>query len=67
MKNPFTALTKDDVEELRRKSVSVTGNGVLYGFTETDVKNACTHLKTLYTGEVRKSFAAKILLLNLIY
>lgn len=69
MKQPFNTLTKADVEKLKRKSISVSyaGRGVTYNFTKSDVENAVKHLETLYTGIVRKSFAAKILLLNEIY
>lgn len=69
MKQPFNTLTKADVEELRRKSISVpcAGSGIYYSFTKSDVENAVKHLETLYTGIVRDSFAAKILLLNEIY
>ena len=69
MKQPFNTLTKADVEKLRRRSISVpyAGRGVTYSFTKADVENAVKHLKTLYTGIVRESFAAKILLLNEIY
>ena len=69
MKNPFSALNKDDVENLRRKAIAVAyaGRGVNYNFTQLDVDNAVKHLQTLYTGTVRASFAAKILLLNEIY
>lgn len=69
MKQPFNSLTKADIEKLRRKSISVpyAGRSVNYSFTKSDVENAVKHLETLYTGIVRKSFAAKILLLNEIY
>ncbi|MDY4097936.1 MAG: hypothetical protein SOY47_14685 [Lachnospiraceae bacterium] len=69
MKKQFNTLTKSDVEMLRRKPVSVASNrdGVLYNFTQTDVDAAIKHLRTLYTGTIKTSFAAKILLLNEIY
>lgn len=69
MKQPFNTLTKAEVEELRRKSISVpyARRGVAYSFTKSDVENAVKHLETLYTGIVRTSFAAKILILNEIY
>lgn len=69
MKQPFNTLTKADVEKLKQKSISVpyAGKCVTYNFTKSDVENAVKHLETLYTGTVRKSFAAKILLLNEIY
>ena len=69
MKQPFNTLTKADVDELRRKSISVpsAGRGVAYSFTKSDIDNAVKHLETLYTGIVRTSFAVKILLLNEIY
>lgn len=69
MKQPFNTLTKADVEKLKRKSISVpyAGRDVTYNFTKSDVENAVKHLETLYTGIVRKLFAAKILLLNEIY
>ena len=67
MKSPYNTLTKADVEKLRRKPIAVYAGGVTYNFTEIDVDNAVSHLQTLYTGDVRKSFAAKILLLNEIY
>ncbi|MCR5728195.1 MAG: hypothetical protein K6G24_12105 [Lachnospiraceae bacterium] len=69
MKSPFNTLTKADVQKLRRKPIAVAyaGRGVTYNFTESDVDDAVKHLETLYTGTVRKSFAAKILLLNEIY
>lgn len=69
MKQPFNTLTKADVEKLKQKSISVpyAGRCVTYNFTKSDVENAVKHLETLYTGTVRKSFAAKILLLNGIY
>lgn len=67
MKKPFNTLTKNDVEKLRRKSLSVTSGGVIYNFTDAELNNAVSHLEHLYGGTVRKSFAAKILLLNKIY
>lgn len=69
MKHPFNALTRADVEKLKVKPISVAnaGSGVTYNFTKSDVDNAVKHLKTLYTGTVRDSFATKILLLNEIY
>ena len=69
MKSPFNTLTKADVQKLRRKPIAVAyaGRGVTYNFTESEVDDAVKHLETLYTGIVRKSFAAKILLLNEIY
>lgn len=68
MKQPFNTLTKSDVETLRRKPIAVAaGKSVAYYFTKTDVDNAALHLETLYKGTIRKSFAAKVLLLNLIY
>lgn len=69
MKSPFNTLTKADVQKLRRKPIAVAyaGRGVTYNFTKSDVDDAVKHLETLYTGTVRKSFAAKILLLNEIY
>ena len=69
MKKPFIALTKDDVETLRRKqmSVPVSKQGVNYNFTSKQMDDAIRHLKTLYTGIVRESFASKILLLNELY
>lgn len=69
MKSPFNTLTKADVQKLRRKPIAVAyaERGVSYNFTESDVDDAVKHLETLYTGIVRKSFAAKILLLNEIY
>lgn len=65
----FNALTKSDVEKLRRKPISVTSNrvGVLYNFTHADVDAAIKNLRTLYIGAIKTSFAAKILLLNEIY
>ncbi len=65
----FNKLTKKDVERLRRKPVSVASkrSAVEYNFTQTDVNDAINHLKTLYTGSVKDTFAAKILLLNEIY
>ena len=69
MKSPFNTLTKADVQKLRRKPIAVAyaGRGVTYNFTESEVDDAVKHLETLYTGIVRKSFAAKILLMNEIY
>lgn len=69
MKHPFNTLTKSDVQELRRKSVSVSNpsNAVVYNFTSADIDGAIKHLQTLYQGTIRASFAAKILLCNEIY
>lgn len=69
MKKPFTTISKADVEMLRRKpmSVSYAGSSVAYGFTKAELDNAVKHLETLYSGTVRRSFAAKILLLNEIH
>lgn len=69
MKQPFNTLTKSDVEWLRRKSISAAyaRRGVTYNFTKSDLYNAVMHLETLYSGTVRTSFAAMILLLNEIY
>ena len=69
MKNPFTNLTKSDVENLRRKSMGITSNqNFIYDFTDINIKNAKEHLGRLYPkGTVRTSFAVKILTLNEIY
>jgi len=69
MKHPFNALTRADVEKLKVKPISVAnaGSGVTYNFTTSQLEDAVNHLKTLYTGIVRNSFAAKILLLNEIH
>ena len=64
----FNTLTKADVEQLRRKSISVpAGKSVVYSISQADIENAVEHLESLYTGIVRISFAAKILILNEIY
>ena len=69
MNKRFEELTLEDVQKLRRKPLSVTnaGDEVKYSFTEEDIDNAVNHLQTLYPGIVRRSFAAKMLLLNEIY
>lgn len=69
MKNNFTDLTKEDVEYLRNKPLSVSEDqkGIYYNFTDTQINDAIKHLKTLYNGEIRKSFAVKILILNKLY
>ena len=64
MKQPFTALTKKDVEKLRR--LTAVGN-TQYSFGKKDVDNAVKHLETLYTGHVQRRFASTILLLNELY
>ena len=69
MKKPFTALTRADVQKLRRKVVAVLPlASVQYAYTKADVEAAVNHLKALYPGcRVTHTFAAKILLLNDIY
>lgn len=69
MKQPFNTLTKADVQTLRRKSLSVPigKQGITYNFTSTQIDNAVQHLKTLYIGGIRESFAVKILVLNELY
>lgn len=65
MKHPFTALTKKDVQWLRKQPAY--GN-CTYHFNAIDVSNARAHLQSLYPNcSVQTSFAAKILLLNEIY
>lgn len=66
MKQPFTLLTKSDVQKLRRKPMVAT-NPVNYNFTQKDIDDAVRHLKTLYKGGITGTFAAKILLNNKIY
>ena len=65
----FNTLTKPDIEKLRRMSIYVpyAGSGVIYSFTKSEVEDAGKYLKTIYTGTVRTSFAAKLLLLNKIH
>lgn len=65
----FTELTKEDVEVLRKKPISVASKekGVKYNFTQKEVDDAREHLETIYEGKVRISFASKIILLNEIY
>lgn len=65
---PFNLLTKMDIEYLRRLPAAVTSNGgVNYCFTAADLAAAKAHIESLYSGCVRLSFAAKILLLDKIY
>jgi len=62
---PFTALTLEDVEKLRRKRAVGSAH---YSFTAAQVEQARLHLQTLYPNcRVQTSFAEKILLLNKIY
>ena len=70
MKHPFTGLTLQDVEILRKKrsSVSSSVGSISYTFTLSDIINAQKHLETLYpSGKVYLTFAERILLLNSIY
>ena len=64
MKQPFTALTKSDVETLRKFTAA---GSTQYNFSEKDIDNAVKHLETLYTGRVQRRFATTILLLNELY
>ena len=64
MKQPFNALTKKDVEKLRRLTAA---GSTQYNFSKSDVDNAVKHLETLYTGRVQRRFATTVLLLNELY
>ena len=66
MKQPFNTLTKEAVERLRIKPMT-TSTPICYNFSQADIDMAVSHLKTLYTGNVTYTFAAKILLNNKIY
>lgn len=62
---PFSALTLEDVEILRRKRAVGSAQ---YSFTAAQIEQARLHLQTLYPNcRVQTSFAEKILLLNKIY
>lgn len=69
MKHPFNNLTKADVELLRKKPAGMPpGTGVvIYNFSQADIENAWTHLKTLYEGRVFLTFAEKIIIRNELY
>lgn len=68
MKQPFTDLTKEDVQKLRKKPMAVLPQKFInYNFTKKDIDDAVKHLKTLYTANVTSTFASKILLNNRIY
>lgn len=69
MKQPFNTLTKNDVEDLRKKRSCVTkeANTVEYNHTLSDILSAQAHLKSLYYGRVTLQFTERILLLNDIY
>lgn len=69
MKRPFTALTREDVERLRRCAPVVPAGcaAVPYRCTAAQLEGAARHLETLYQGRVTKPFAAKIYLLNELY
>lgn len=62
---PFTSLTLEDVEKLRRK---MAVGSAQYSFTAAQIEQARLHLQTLYPDcRVQTSFAEKMLLLNKIY
>lgn len=62
---PFTSLTLEDVEELRRKRAVGSAQ---YSFTAVQIEQARLHLQTLYPDcRVQTGFAEKMLLLNKIY
>lgn len=69
MKQPFNALTKNDIEFLRKKRSCIpTGaNNVVYNHTISDILSSQAHLESLYHGRITLPFAERILLLNDIY
>lgn len=67
MKHPFTTLTLQDVQKLRRMPMAVLATPVPYNFSKADIDAAVLHLETIYKGRVNSTFAAKILLNNEIY
>lgn len=67
MKHPFTTLTLQDVQKLRRMPMAVLATPVPYNFSKADIDAAVLHLETIYKGRVTSTFAAKILLNNEIY
>ena len=64
MKQPFTALTKKDVEKLRRLTAA---GSTQYNFSKNDIDKAVKQLETIYTGRVERKFATSILLLSELY
>lgn len=69
MKHPFYRLTLSDVEKLRKKRscIPAEASKINYKFSLADIIGAQKHLQKLYIGEVRLTFAERILLLNEIY
>ena len=62
MITPITALTKKDVEILRRKPYGTNNKHI--NVTTKEVIDMQKHLQTLFTGGIQKNFAEKICLRN---
>ena len=69
MRQPFTLLTLEDVEFLRKQPAGIPGGyaPIVYAFTQADIAAAISHLQTLYDGRVTATFAEKILIRNQLY
>ena len=65
----FTELTRDDVEKLRRKKLSIPKEKlyIRYDITEEDIEKAKKHLEEIHPDSgVYYSFAAKMYLLHIL-
>ena len=58
---PLNTLSLSDVEVLRRKPLYGTCS---YYLSKEELDTACAYLESLYKCKVRKSFTAKVLILN---
>lgn len=69
MNKSFSELTIKELERLRRLPMTVPAGdpGVDYDVTDQELAAAVDHLGTLYQGQIKRSFAAKLLLLHRLY
>ena len=69
MDRGFFELTYRDLQKLRRKDAVVVGkiDKVVYNITADDVEAAVIYLNRIYRCNVKRSFAAKMLLLYSLY
>lgn len=63
MKNPIVTWTLKKVEYWRRQSTCI-GVRVTHTFTTAEREQALAKLETLYQGEVKRTFAERILYLS---
>lgn len=68
MPKDFTTLTKADFEEMRKRDAIVKNKntGIYYDITAGEIDAAIFQLKQIYSCNITRPFATKLLLLNLL-